>query len=543
MTISLHEGLVVLDGRVTDEKLAELLDLQNEQPELDFKRMLAPTTLEGLVELAKDVGAMQVAGGFIVGGVDDHGVPTGEMNGVDPRPFDEANLVPQLRKYLPEGLTVRSRVTTWKEHTVVVIFIAPHPHGYAVFHTDGKYTKPNGKEEIVFRAGEVFWRDGTRSVRIAQAGMEQIIARRIAAAKGEWIEEQQELRRREREELEAGHAGRELAKAPLGTLHFALSTQKLRVAVLEALRADDRQIVVQYLLNDAVGRTRAAIEAGALEDELAALLDKLAVVAAVFLEYEQPNFFARTIGVFSEIYSLPLGAQDDRNFSLNIAINPEALAPRVFLVVIERIYALGALAVRLRRWEAIRELTLQRPERIDEYWPNWLRHALTMGTRAQQLKRQDESGRVIEISLLSRAASVVEREPALHPDTSDTDAILTSLAQFDFLSNLAAIDGAETVDDKAFYTNWARFRQERIQPVADRLVGDAELRQAIFPNHGDGDLAVALLAVGKMAHTEGMRYDGFWGWDRTPVGEFIGRNRPAETSPRSPQSLRETSAR
>ena len=46
------------------------------------------------------------------------------------------------------------------------------------------------------------------------------------------------------------------------------------------------------------------------------------------------------------------------------------------------------------------------------------------------------------------------------------DAILTSLAQFDFLSNLAAIDGAGELDHKAYYTNWSRFRQERINPVA-----------------------------------------------------------------------------
>jgi hypothetical protein len=29
-----------------------------------------------------------------------------------------------------------------------------------------------------------------------------------------------------------------------------------------------------------------------------------------------------------------------------------------------------------------------------------------------------------------------------------------------------------------------------------------------------------------MAHREAIRYDGFWGWDRTPVGEFINSNAP-----------------
>ncbi len=48
------------------------------------------------VELAKDIGAMQVLGGFIVVGVDDNGVPTGELDGADLRAFDEASLTQMM---------------------------------------------------------------------------------------------------------------------------------------------------------------------------------------------------------------------------------------------------------------------------------------------------------------------------------------------------------------------------------------------------------------------------------------------------------------
>jgi hypothetical protein len=72
------DKLIVLDGRVTDEKLAELLDLQTEHPMLDFKEVIDLTSRAGLVEFAKDVGAFQVAGGYIIGGVDGHGVPNGK---------------------------------------------------------------------------------------------------------------------------------------------------------------------------------------------------------------------------------------------------------------------------------------------------------------------------------------------------------------------------------------------------------------------------------------------------------------------------------
>lgn len=173
------------------------------------------------------------------------------------------------------------------------------------------------------------------------------------------------------------------------------------------------------------------------------------------------------------------------------------------------------------------QLTLQFPDHLDDYWTNWLRHGLTMASRSQQFTQRRDDGSEVQLSLLTLAAQVIEHEAALHPDTDDADAILTSLAQFDFLSNLAAIDGAGDTDGKVFYTNWARFRQERIQPIADRLVSDPALRQGIFRDHDDRELARALVEVGKMARSEGIRYDGFWGWHTgTPVGDFITANSP-----------------
>jgi hypothetical protein len=44
----------------------------------------------------------------------------------------------------------------------------------------------------------------------------------------------------------------------------------------------------------------------------------------------------------------------------------------------------------------------------------------------------------------------------------------------------------------------------------------------------DADLALALVALVKMAQNEGFRYDGFWGWERTAVGDFIETNAPRD---------------
>src|SRR4051794_14306032 len=97
---------VVVDGIVTDEKVAELLGLQAEYPELDYKTAIDLASTEGKVELAKDVGALQARGGYILIGVNGDGTPSGQLDGADPRRFDEANLVPALLRWLPEPLTV-----------------------------------------------------------------------------------------------------------------------------------------------------------------------------------------------------------------------------------------------------------------------------------------------------------------------------------------------------------------------------------------------------------------------------------------------------
>src|SRR4051794_34854076 len=99
---------VVVDGIVSEEKFAELLALQAEYPELDHKETIDLSTTAGVVELAKDIGAMRVGGGYIVGAADGNGRLTGLRDGADPRPFDEANLKPKLLRYLSEPLDLRT---------------------------------------------------------------------------------------------------------------------------------------------------------------------------------------------------------------------------------------------------------------------------------------------------------------------------------------------------------------------------------------------------------------------------------------------------
>jgi hypothetical protein len=517
---------IVLDAIVSVEKLGELLSFGTEYPELDFKQSIGLASKEGFLEFTKDVGAMQARGGYIVAGVDGSGTPTGDMNNADLRLFDEAALVPKLRKYLPDPIEIRIGIHDLDGSTVVLIYVGRHPNGYAIFHTDGQYDK-NGTAAFKFRAGEAFWRDGTRSVRITQQGMEEIFERRLVEAKVSWLEEHQQMVREGQAELLAAYESRRLADAPLGTVNLDLPAAELTLAALELVRADDT-IALRHLLNDAVARARGMIERDEIETELADVLDKLTCLAATFMRYGARTWFDSVIATMVEIYALPLGQYDDRRFSLSTGISPEEKAPRVFLLMLERIYGLGALAARLGDWTSVRTLTLQLPERVDDYWTNWLHHALVMAARAQHLQEQQD-GRTVEISVLSLGRNAIARLECLRLDgVAETDeAVITSLAQFDFLSNVAAIDGSGDTSDRAFWPSFGRFRQERIQPVADKLVAGGEIRSILF-THDNRMLAEGLLNIGRLAHRDGFYSDGFMSWDRTPVGDFIVHNLPQQ---------------
>src|SRR5206468_706754 len=95
-------------------------------------------------------------------------------------------------------------------------------------------------------------------------------------------------------------------------------------------------------------------------------------------------------------------------------------AASLWLMVVERVFGLGALAVRLQKWEAVRVLALQREPHTHPIYPAWIRHALTMATRAGLLETH-EGTQEIKLSLLSLAREVVRRLGCLRPDVVTDD--------------------------------------------------------------------------------------------------------------------------
>ncbi|MEV4116967.1 hypothetical protein [Nonomuraea sp. NPDC049695] len=345
-------GPVVVEPVVNREKLLELLALQTEYPELDFKagcdlRRGCTDHKRNLVELAKDVAAMSVVGGYVVIGVDKRGAPTGRLTDAQVEMLDEARLRPMLLSWLPDSLVIRTQAHDVEDAQVALVYVAPNPAGCVFFKADGQYGQDKSAR-AVFRQGEVYFRDGTESRRLTQQGLELVIARRVASAHAEWEQAHAAEYRRLAEQLRSGSVAQETARGPAAEINWELKPERLAAVGVELLRSQD-DIPLRLLLTQVPARARGLLRDGDLE-ELTGLLDRLVCLIALFVTLERPAWFDRGVAALAEIYELPLAEPGGQHST------PPVVTVTFWLRVAERVLGVGALAVRRGDWGVVRRL-------------------------------------------------------------------------------------------------------------------------------------------------------------------------------------------
>lgn len=87
--------------------------------------------------------------------------------------FDEATVRDKLACYLPGSLELRVGRHQIGDGPVILIEIAAHPDGAAVFTADGAF-EHKGKQQLAFRRGEFFVRHGTKSELPNQADVHEL---------------------------------------------------------------------------------------------------------------------------------------------------------------------------------------------------------------------------------------------------------------------------------------------------------------------------------------------------------------------------------
>ena len=506
--------MVIVEPLVSEEKLRQLLDEQAESTSLDYKSACDLRQKGDVVEFAKDIGAMQIDGGFLVIGADDRGRPSNGVTSEHARVFDEAALRAKLRKWIPEEVDLMSAVHEIDGSRIVLVYVGPNRQGLAVFSADGQYVVGD-RQVTAFRKGDVFARHGSASEPWNQTDIARVIERIIAGRKEEW----RRTLAVDFARLRVGAEARELAGAPAQALTWNLDSASFEAAVIEQLRVQD-DVPLRLLLE------RLPAEAALLAQDkdrlvdLPTLFDRLICIGALGLRLERPSVADAAIEAAGHVYDVGFSIERE-------PLSWEIAAPAFWLNLLERIMALGALAVRKKNWDVVRQLATRRGETDDwRHFRTWLRHGLTMAARSR-LFNETEDGRDVERSLLSLAGRAAGQVSCLRPDLpADDERLLNSLCQFDALAALAMIAETQSLSDSAFYPNFARFYTHRTEPAIARLLVDDAMRQAIFPLPDDM-LASALRGLNSMAQREAFRFAGWDGFTDDRILRFIEKH-PAQ---------------
>jgi hypothetical protein len=508
---------------VTKDKLVQLLDESAESAMIDYKETCDLSAKQDLVELAKDVGAMQVDGGFIVIGADSSGTPTDRFTAEQAALFDEAPLRAKLRKWLPEPLDLAAAAHVHGGNQFVIVYVGANPKGCCIFAADGQYG--TGKQQMtVFRKGDIFVRHGSASERAEHHDLERIWAR----AEKTWREKD---RARYADDLKAALAAAQTAQTaagPAAALTWKVDAETFEQLVLEQLRHGDE--VPLRLLTRQMWQDAARLVGDGDCDELGVLLDRATCLAAIGLEMSRPSVFERAVWTLVKVYEQ---AFDPSGTALLRPPSPRIPAPELWLAVVERVIAVGALAVRRRDWPAVRELTLQTPRgedhangRIEGHYGNWLRHALTWAAR-EDLLVEDRGGHRVAVPLLGRALEHAGRLACLRPDLVVGDErLLSSICQFDLLACVVGI-GHGGAGSSSFYPNFARYFAHRSEPAARVLLQDQSARAVLFPG-SDQDLANTLRALDEVARREAlMAFSGWDGFEDPRIVQFLQEHPPS----------------
>ena len=500
--------MIVPDGRTDPEKLRELLG-NPEETHIDLKAKVDLTDNEDKLKFVKDAVTMsnRPPGGYILISVDDDGNPCMPIGTISDRSrFDGSRIGALIRAYVEADVHVLVQVHEHAGNEIVVVYV--QNRGLPVpFSKDGQYADSNGRMQTVFRKGEIFVREGAENVPIRYAHWQDILSefakqhRDQGAAAAQTVLSQFVTAQK---------------KSPGGAFDVPLLLQMDEPTFARAIAtlletADD--VRLRQFLRSLCGTAGS----GDFEDFNLAL-NKWTVYCAQCLYFERADLVNDAIEKLVGVYK-KLGIDDDAN--------------RRRLAVVERIYVIGGLAVRLEAWETVTSLALRPvPSEThgDQYmWSSWIRHGQVLASRAS-LTDDPRGGFII-----SAARELMVEHPPMRPDLADTqipaeditgsDVGLNSLCEFDIA--YCFVVAAMGTQHGSGYPSSAAFDEDRAKAMSQRIVADPEVRARLFPDVDDATIADAIYVVYDAAIRESATNFGARWWDMPPtVAKWVTGHRP-----------------
>lgn len=475
---------------VDKDRLRLLLARGAESDDLDFKATWEPGKKSDLVELSKDIAAMESLpdGGYIVVGADDHGVPSGMFAPEEARDFDEQRIRSKVAAVLGEPIDLSAALHRLESTDFLVIGVGPSRDGMRIMSKDGEY-----ESKTVWRTSDVFVRRGTSSVRWNQHEARGIIERVIASRKEEW-------RRDIFETIRVGTPAFE----PGGfvNVNVEMPGESFGAAVTELIRRGD-EVGLDLLLRKTIRNAVAVVDAATGKDaraaasELGDQLDRLDIIAALAARYSENRALSRAIEGYRAIYEAV-----DEDF-----VSQPRRFPLGHKEVLMHLYALGAVLVQDQRWEELAVLVRLAPiSTRNGYWKSLLRKAEVMVARAELL-RDEEGSRsgVIEAAkpVATHLFDLLDDGPPRDPTNS--------LVEFDVYRGVANA-GKDENDKLGAYTNFALYDATLAEPAFLTLLDDFVARAALFDGT-DEQLASVYRHMNNVAKDEAFAYNGWDGFE------------------------------
>lgn len=504
--------MIVPDGRTDLEKLKELLG-NPEQTHLDLKASVDLSSPSDKLKFVKDAVAMasRPEGGYILVGVDDDGNPCAPIGTIEDRAqYDGSRVGALIRGYVEASVHAIVEIHELDSHEIVVIYVH-NPDGLPIpFNKAGEHPNPNagGKDVTVFRKGEIFVREGPENVPIRYAHWADLLASYADDIRAHANETALSMLR----EVLAGGSGQPGDTGGVPLLMDMDETTFTATAI--RLLETGRDVRLRQFLRTVYPSSAGAVDLSAFSD----VLDHWTIFCAQALNFDRADLVDDATDTLVEVYE-SLGVDDDAN--------------RRRLVVVERIYIVGSLAVRLKSWDALRSLVL-RPVPGNSYEPDyvyssWIRAAQVYASRAGLT--DDRRGG----NLLSAARELMVEHPAMRPDLPDgaipqevthSDSALNSLCQFDFTYCLVVrILGTGR---STGYPSSAAFDEDRVTPITRLLVSDRSMRHRLLPDATDAEIGAAVEATYEVAIRESANtYGGRWSSMPASVDAFVANHRSA----------------
>jgi hypothetical protein len=443
----------------------------------------------------KLVAAMTCLSGNIVVGVDGRGTPTGEVTSALSQVYDEANLRLILQKYLPPDLGVHSQTHIVDTHNVVLVHVEAGDGGPLALIKDGIYQDATNQPVYEFHTGERYIREGTSNALFTGAPHQvALLLKQRATAPP--------------------------AADPGDSMTLEAAPSELAGAARELLRRQD-DVPLRLLLGGAEARIRQAIAQQAWH-EITETLDRLLVLAGVYVSLSADTPAREVVETFRRVFEIGLEESEIARQAT------AAWSPRLWLEVTARAEILGALALRLRRWEIVREIGLWKPVQLDASWlASWIRAAMTTRSHVSWPRHKDE--RQTPKAVPEIAAEIAETSPQLSEDIAgDRDRLRASIGHFDFAVSLMSVAAVNSADPPVLMTDGTRLvGREGLTAFLRMIFQPGPARDAVFPLPDD-DLAVTLRRFEGAMRERGYIAFGWYG----ETDAFIEKHWPKDTEGR-----------